>query len=153
VRAYIRHPSEFPIELCSVEQSEPAGLREQSEAVEVHDSAREQSKERLLDVSVGGLCCLSHTAYAQGERITVHIPVGEPPFSAVGTVAWCRPDNGRYRIGIAFDDASLAFSARMVEQVCHIGRYHRYLREQGRDVSEDEAAIEWIGKYGKVFPR
>jgi hypothetical protein len=138
VRAYIRHPSEFPIELCSVEQSEPA-----------------RRKERLLDVSVGGLCCLSHTPYTQGARITVRIPVGEPPFAAEGTVAWCRPENGdgRYRIGIAFDDASLAFSARMVEQVCHIGRYHRYLREQGREVSEDEAAIEWIGKYGKVFPR
>jgi hypothetical protein len=166
VRAYIRHPSEFPIELCSVEQNAPTSRVEQNaptSRVEQNDPAGRQ--ERLLDVSVGGLCCLSHTPYAQGDRITVRIPVGEPPFEAEGMVAWCRPDveargsapepnnQRRYRIGIAFDDASLAFSARMVEQVCHIGRYHKYLREQGREVSEDEAAIEWIGKYGKVFPR
>ncbi len=141
MRAYIRHPSEFPIELCSVEQSEPVELPVR--------------KERLLDVSEGGLCCLSHVPYGQGARVLVRIPVGEPPFSAEGTVAWCRPENGngRYRIGVAFADASLAFSARMVEQVCHIGRYHRHQREQGRELSEDEAALEWIGKYGKVFPR
>jgi len=147
VRAYIRHPSEFPIELGSAEQREPPGR------VEARGSAREQTKERLLDVSVGGLCCLSHSAYAQGDRIMVRIPVGEPPFAAEGTVAWCRPENGRYRIGISFDDPTLAFSARMVEQVCHIGRYHKYLMEQGREVSEEEAALEWIGKYAKLFPR
>jgi hypothetical protein len=137
VRAYIRHPSEFPIELRSAEQAEQGG-----------------QKQRLLDVSAGGLCCLSKTEYAAGSRITIRIPVGDPPFSGEGTVAWCRPDpGGRYRVGIAFDDVSLAFSARMVEQVCHIGRYHRHLMEQGREVSEEEAALEWIGKYAKLFPR
>ena len=137
MRAYIRHPSEFPIELCSADQHEE----------------RRGPHQRLLDVSVGGLCCLSKSAFPAGSRINVHIPVGEPPFSAVGTVAWCRPDQGSFRVGIAFDNASLAFSARMVEQVCHIGRYHRHLLEQGREVSEDEAALEWIGKYAKIFPR
>jgi hypothetical protein len=136
VRAYIRHPSEFPIELVSTEQQLAKGQHQ-----------------RLLDVSVGGLCCLSKSAFPAGTRINVRIPVGEPPFSAEGTVAWCRPDNGGYRVGIAFDDASLAFSARMVEQVCHIGRYHRHLLEQGREVSEEEAALEWIGKYARLFPR
>lgn len=137
MRAYIRHPSEFPIQLCAAaEQDEASG-----------------HKERLLDVSVGGLCCISDSAYATGARVNVRIPVGEPPFSADGIVAWCRPDNGRYRVGIAFDDASLAFNARMVEQVCHIGRYHRQLIEQGRDVSEEEAAHEWIRKYASLFPR
>lgn len=139
MRAYIRHPSEFPIELSSAEQRVPAA----------------HPKDRLLDVSAGGLCCLSQSAYPPGSRIAVRIPVGEPPFSAEGIVAWCRPDHDheRYRVGIAFDDASLAFSARMVEQVCHIERYHRHLVEQGRDVTEEEAALEWIDKYGKVFPR
>jgi hypothetical protein len=138
VRAFIRHPSEFPIELCAVAHSEqePGGARD-----------------RLLDVSAGGLCCLSHCAYREGERVRVRIPVGEPGFSAEGTVAWCRPDQQRFRVGIAFSDAALAFSARMVEQVCHIERYHRHLLDQGREVSEETAAAEWISKYAKSFPR
>jgi hypothetical protein len=139
VRAYIRHPSEFPIELRSAEP----GMLE----------AGGGPKPRLLDVSAGGLCCLSKREYAPGSRIMIHIPVGDPPFSGEGTVAWCRPQADRFRVGIAFDDLSLAFSARMVEQVCHIGRYHKHLQEQGREVSEEEAALEWIGKYAKLFPR
>ncbi len=136
MRAYIRHPSEFPIELSTVTHSEPTG-----------------GTDRLLDVSAGGLCCLSHCAYQRGERVSVRIPVGDPGFEAEGTVAWCRPDQGRFRVGIAFSEASLAFSARMVEQVCHIERYHKSLREQGREVSEEAAALEWISKYAKSFPR
>jgi hypothetical protein len=136
VRAYIRHPSEFPIELCAVAHSESGGARD-----------------RLLDLSAGGLCCLSHCAYSEGERVTVRIPVGEPAFQAEGTVAWCKPDRNRFRVGIAFGDATLAFSARMVEQVCHIDRYHKREREQGRELSEEAAALEWISKYAKSFPR
>lgn len=136
MRAYIRHPSEFPIELCAVAHSEHSGARD-----------------RLLDLSAGGLCCLSHCAYTEGERVSVRIPVGDPGFQAEGTVAWCRADNGRFRVGISFSDVALAFSARMVEQVCHIERYHKLQREQGREMSEETAALEWISKYAKSFPR
>lgn len=136
MRAYIRHPSEFPIELCAVAHSEPGGARD-----------------RLLDVSAGGLCCLSHCAYREGERVSVRIPVGEPEFRAEGTVAWCKPDHNRFRVGIAFSDAALAFSARMVEQVCHIELYTKRERAQGRELSEEAGALEWITKYAKSFPR
>lgn len=136
MRAYIRHPSEFPIQLCAVAHNGSGGARD-----------------RLLDVSAGGLCCLSHCAYQEGERVSVRIPVGDPGFEAEGTVAWCRPDRERFRVGIAFSDAALAFSARMVEQVCHIDRYHKHLLDQGRQVSEEAAALEWISKYAKSFPR
>lgn len=137
MRAYIRHPSEFPIELTPTEHIDPP-----------------PGKDRLLDVSEGGLCCSSHLSYQPGERVSVRIPVGEPPFLADGRIAWCKPDGaGRFRVGISFDDASLAFSARMVEQVCHIGRYHKHMVDQGREISEEEAALEWIGKYAGQFPR
>lgn len=111
------------------------------------------ARDRLLDVSAGGLCCLSHTAYLVGARVTVRIPVGEPAFQAEGIVAWCRPDGPRHRVGICFNDQSLAFSARMVEQVCHIERYRKVQSELGRALSEEDAAMEWISKYAKLFPR
>lgn len=135
MRAYIRHPVDIPIELRSLDEASGA------------------ERDRLHDLSLGGLCCLAQQPYREGERVSVHIAVGEPGFEVEGRVAWCRPDQDRYRVGIAFSDHARAFSARMVEQVCHIGSYRRRELSQGRDLSEEEAAVEWISKYGASFPR
>lgn len=133
MRAYIRHPSEFPIELGTSEQNEV--------------------EERMSDVSVGGLSCHSRDELSQGQKVTIRIPTVEPAFEAEGRVVWCRPDKDRYRVGIAFSDAALAFSARMVEQVCHIERYRTHLVAEGKDASLEDAASEWIEKYASRFPR
>lgn len=134
MRVYVRHPSEFPVELRAPEQSEPR-------------------RERLHDLSAGGLCCRSATAFEQGERIRIRIPIGTPGFEAEGRVAWCRPHEGGYRVGIEFVAQNEAFRARLVEQVCHIERYHQRQRAEGRSLSEEEAAIEWIARFGAQFPR
>ena len=136
MRAYIRHPTDIPIQLRSLE-----------------GSSGQPERERLQDVSMGGLCCLAHQPYREGQRVSVHILVGDPGFQVEGRVAWCRPADDCFRVGIAFADEARAFSARMVEQVCHIGSYRRRELEQGRDISEEEAALEWIAKYGATFPR
>ena len=107
MRAYIRHPSEFPIELGTSDENEV--------------------EERMSDVSVGGLSCHSRDELSEGQKVTIRIPTVEPAFQAEGRVVWCRPDKDRYRVGIAFSDAALAFSARMVEQVCHIERYRTHM--------------------------
>lgn len=135
MRAFIRHPTEIPIELRSL------------------DGNQHEEHDRMHDVSVGGLCCLAQQPFSEGERVSVHIPVGEPSFEIEGRVAWCRRDQDYYRVGVAFADEARAFSARMVEQVCHIGSYHRQQREQGHDITEEQAALEWIEKFGASFPR
>lgn len=134
MRVYVRHPSEFPVELKAGEGAE--GRRE-----------------RLRDLSEGGLCCRSSVAFEPGERVRIRIPVGAPGFEADGRVAWCRAHDNGYRVGIEFMGEDDAFKARMVEQVCQIERYHREQVAQGREVSEEDAAIEWIGKYAARFPR
>ena len=56
-------------------------------------------------------------------------------------------------MGVQFLDATDAFRARMVEQVCTIERYRTQVREQeGRELSAHEAAAEWIGKFAGRFP-
>jgi hypothetical protein len=41
----------------------------------------------------------------------------------------------------------------MVEQVCHIKQYSKeILEKEGRKLSDEEAAVEWIEKYAKDFP-
>ncbi len=133
MRVYVRHPSEFPIE-----------LRREGESA---------ARERLRDVSAGGLCCRSSHELAPGERVRIHIPVGHPGFDIEGRVAWCRAEEPGYRVGIEFTSEVEAFRARMVEQVCHIERYHRQLLAEGRTATEEEAGAEWIARFAQRFPR
>ncbi len=56
-------------------------------------------------------------------------------------------------MGVQFLDASDAFRVRMVEQVCAIEEYRRQqVEEEGRELSREEAAREWIATYGSRFP-
>jgi len=136
VRAYVRHPSDFPIELHAGDhESEP------------------DCPGRMRDLSVGGLCCLSEAPFAEGAPVNVRIPVGGSGFQAQGRVAWCKVEEDQFRVGIAFSDETLAFSARMVEQFCHIASYRNRLREQGIELSEEDAARDWIDKFAHNFPR
>ena len=82
----------------------------------------------------------------------VIIPVREPPFETTGTIVWCRLVNSHYDVGVQFADANTEFSVRMIEQICHIQRYRKEVLEQGRQLSEAEAALEWVTKYAKDFP-
>jgi hypothetical protein len=134
VRVYVRHPSEFPVEL-------QAGPDAQGR------------RERLRDLSEGGLCCRSVVAFEPGDSVRIRIPVGEPGFELEGRVAWCRNDDNGYLVGIAFIGEADAFKARLVEQVCQIERYHKQQLAEGRAVSEEEAAAEWIDKYAERFRR
>lgn len=45
-----------------------------------------------------------------------------------------------------------AFKTRMFAQVLQIRKYKKILEKQGRKLSIDEAAIEWINHYAASFP-
>ena len=142
MRRYIRHPSEIPINF-QVSESEPPKAH------------------RMRDVSQGGLCFTADRPVQPGTQIHIHIPVlleqtetAEPqPFEADGVVAWCRREGQAYAVGVQFDDQSTQFGVRMVEQICHI-EHCRYdvLQEQGRVISSEEAAREWVERYAAEFP-
>lgn len=134
MRQFIRHPSDIPIE-CRVTHLGPC------------------QRNRLKDISTGGLCFQTQDALQRGCVIRIMIPVQEPPFEATGTIVWCRRTSGHYDVGVKFADANTEFSVRMVEQICHIQRYQKeVLEKQGRQLSDAEAALEWVEKYAKDFP-
>ena len=59
----------------------------------------------LRDMSAGGLCALSDTPIARGERITVSVP-GNMRFGgwdAYGRVIRCTPSGTGYRVAVEFD--------------------------------------------------
>ncbi len=138
MRSYIRHPSSIPIDF-------------QLKGAE--GNARPAETEHALNVSKGGLAFLWHHPIAPGSTIRVRITLVDPPFEALGHVAWSRHKGDHYEIGMTFlDDADL-FPARMVEQLCHIEEYRRQiLREEGRELSSEQAAREWISRFATDFP-
>jgi hypothetical protein len=139
MRRYIRHPSCVPLKF-SVEDAREA----------TPDSSRALS---VRDVSEGGLCFSSQTPVQPGRSITIEIPIESPPFKARGVVAWCRPEGEGYAIGVQFSDYSTRFSVRMVEQVCHIENYRADVEEvEGRQLTSEEAAQEWVDRYAGQFP-
>jgi len=110
------------------------------------DVALEPSRP-LHNVSYGGLACHSKAAFKSGELVSIIISHVEPPFEATGVVVWCDAKGDEYELGIQFNEGREAFAARMVAQVCQIEKYKRHVLEtEGRNLSGDEAAVEWIEK-------
>lgn len=146
MRKYIRHPSDIPISFCVSEANVPVS-------------------HRVKDVSVGGLCFSSDSPVRRGTAIRIRIPLVLQPlgageevaqsagFDAEGVVAWCRREAKGYAVGVQFADPSARFGMRMVEQICHIEHYRADIfQSEGRSLTSEEAAREWIERYAAEFP-
>lgn len=134
MRQFIRHPADIPIE------------------VRTGDALAHGSR-RMSNVSLGGLAFQSDTAFEPQAIVTVRIPFVQPVFETGARVVWCSARNGRYELGVQFLDPQDAFVGKMVEQVCHIENYRKVVREvDGRQLTAEEAAAEWIAKFAAQFP-
>ena len=77
-----------------------------------------------------------------------------PMFTTLGRVVWCKANDKGYQLGVAFLDQDDAFRTRMVEQICHIENYRNNASAvEGRQLSVEEAAAEWIDRYAAHFPQ
>ena len=140
-RQFIRHPSEIPLEYCITD--EPAMC----------------NMDFITNISRGGVSFHSQEYIAPEKWLHLYIPVDENYFEADAQVRWCNKisthasSNDDYDVGVSFCNTSAAFSARMIEQVCHIEEYKKRINEtEGRKISSDQAAAEWIEKYADTFP-
>lgn len=65
----------------------------------------------------------------------------------------CRRAGVRHEATVGFRTREDAFRARMVEQFCHIECYRRRVEQrEGRTLSPDAAAGEWIERFAARFP-
>jgi len=137
MRKFIRHPTTIPFEYSILELT-----------------TNKINHEQLNNVSQGGLCFQSNSDINLASRLEIKIPLTKPIFEAICEVAWCHRVNGHFDVGVKFTDVQTWFKLRMVEQICHIEEYRKNLLEkEGRDLSGEEAAKEWIAKYAGDFPR
>lgn len=135
-RRFIRHPSSVPIHF------------------DVIECGRASGSTALVNVSRGGLCFCSDVPLPKGARIHIEIPIESPPFEVIGCVTWCHMDSKHFSIGVAFDSQSEAYGVRMVEQVCYIEHYRKWIgQSEGRHLSSEEAAREWVEYYAADFPK
>ena len=133
-RRYIRHPSRMPIRF------------DLQGDVDHRD-------EHLRNVSEGGVCFATEVALDPGQSIRLTIPLLGQSHEIDGMVAWCRRTPGSYEVGVRFRSPEDRFSARMVEQLCYIEDYRQQVaREEGRRLTSEEAAKEWIERFAEHFP-
>ncbi len=129
----MRHPSTIPIEVVEGESN--------------------HTTHTVQNVSLGGLAFDADRPLPLGTVIGVRITFVRPSFSAKARVMWCKPVDTHFELGVEFLEANDVFRARMVEQVCHIEQHRQdVLKKQGRTLSSQEAALEWIATYAASFP-
>lgn len=135
-RQFLRHPTDVPIEF----------------SYDLPDGAA-RNTDCLNNIGFGGLSFQSKMALEAGVILQVRILLTSPVFEIRGRVVWCREGNGSFDVGVEFLEPDRAFQARMVEQICHIEHYRKeVLEKEGRQLTGQQAAIEWIGKCAADFP-
>ena len=133
-RAYIRHPADIPIEVAAA-------------------GAPARPIRHTHNVSMGGLAFESDAAFLPDSIVMIRIRSVRPVFETRARVVWCSVGTRAYELGVEFLDPEDAFRARMVEQVCHIEEYREEVRRtEGRELTAEEAAVEWISKNAGRFP-
>lgn len=136
---YIRHPADIPIEVVS--------------RARLHDAPTSIDPPHSLNFSIKGLAFHCAHPYAPGEIVGIKIALVRPIFAVDARVVWCHSQTARFELGVAFLSEDDAFLARMVEQICHIEDYKQEMqRSQGRELSAEQAAQEWIDKHAAQFP-
>ncbi|MFT7386841.1 MAG: hypothetical protein ACI8VC_000076 [Candidatus Endobugula sp.] len=140
-RQFIRHPSNVPLGYFVTEMPELCNM------------------DIVYNVNQGGLSFHANEYISPNKWLQLYIPINENLFYAYAQVRWCKklPFNSlnysHFRVGVSFCSSDDAFSARMVEQVCHIEEYKkRVAKYEGRILDNDQAATEWITQYADSFP-
>ncbi len=111
------------------------------------------SRRRLINISEGGLCVHCGNAIAHGTTVMVSFPHEQETFEAQGLVIWCCQTDDGYDVGIQFCSDEDRFGVRMMEQVSQIEHYRNQVeREEGRRLTIEQAAREWIAQYAPRFP-
>ncbi len=138
IRKYIRHPSDVPIQVT-------LDL--------VEDDSDDSEDETLTNLSLGGLSFNSKQPLEAGQKVSVCIPVLDDDNYLAGTVVWCEKSKNGFEIGLEFEGKKDVFRLRMIEQICHIEHYRKEIKlAEGRELSSEDAAKEWISRYAGDFP-
>ncbi len=138
-RSAVRHAVELPIRYRVLEsgaQSQPT---------------RPQKTKNISDT---GLLFLSTESFKVGASLELSLPVKEKVLIIEGRVVHSSQDSESklFRTGINFPKSDSVFKVKMAEQIYQIDQYRKTLsKQEGRVVSEEEAAHRWIEVHSSDF--
>jgi hypothetical protein len=139
IRQFIRHPSDVPIQV-TLDWADD-------------DLDDDLDDTTLTNVSLGGLSFQSTYSLEKDQKVRVSVPLLKGDNSLEGTVVWCESSKTGFEIGLQFESSKEIFRLRMIEQICHIEHYRNEVKlTEGRELSTNEAAKEWISRYAGDFP-
>ncbi|MFA6078272.1 MAG: PilZ domain-containing protein [Candidatus Omnitrophota bacterium] len=141
-RHFIRHPLHIPLSY-KIDRNSKEGNGH-------------NSRTTTLDVSIGGLLFSARRPAKIGSTIKITMPFQDKEFHITAKVVHCRrnPETKMYNIGAHFYRVRDAFKVKLREQVYLINEFrHLWSRQLGKEVSLEEASLEWIKRYSERFRR
>ena len=109
-------------------------------------------EDEITNVSLGGLCFIANDKLDIDESIHVRFPILKQETRLSGRVVWCNKSNRGYEVGLEFDDPSELERLKTIEQIHHIEKFREEVRRRdGRELSSEQAAKEWVNKYAGEF--
>ncbi len=113
----------------------------------------DETEETLTNISLGGLSFVSPHALDVLQKVRICIPLIKQDNFLEGRAVWCEKARSGYEVGLEFERSQEVFRLRMIEQIRHIEHYRNEIeRQEGRKLSTEEAAKEWISQYAGDFP-
>lgn len=108
--------------------------------------------EYLNNIGSGGLSFRSKTPLDIGSLIKITIPLDRPVFEAEGRIVSFKKNGDHFDVGVEFIGQKDAMRIKMAEQICIIEEYKKELCDKlGKEISGEEAALEWIKKFADKF--
>lgn len=105
----------------------------------------------LNDISAGGVGFNAMVPLEPGAVLILQLPPGRPVLSTPIKVVWCRQVGLMYAVGAEFLSKNMTLRERIVEMVQQIEDYRSTTAREGRSLSAQHAALEWIDRFGKDF--
>jgi hypothetical protein len=135
IRRHIRHVTGMPIEI-SLD----------------YEPDRATDCNGISNVSLGGMSFIASDRLDVDESIHVRFPVLEQENSLEGKVVWCNKTQKGYEVGLEFIEAAQVERMKMIDQICQIEGFRQGLEQsEGRKLSSEQAAQEWIKRYAGEF--
>ena len=125
LRHFIRHPVNIPIEAI------------------LADNACLPSSGNAHSLGLGGLAFSTDLELKPGSIIQIKILHKLVEFITEARVVWCRVEGQNTDLGVEFLNPDDAFTARMVEQICHLENYGQSIsHSEGQHLTDKQAADE-----------
>jgi len=120
--------------------------------IELENGGGIVSHASIASISAGGLMFRAGGEITRGTSLKVTLADSWPCYVTRGQCVWCRCIGDLYEVGVAFHHPNESFKARMLAQFGQIEDYRQRVElNEGRQLSRDEAAQEWIGLYAELF--